>query len=161
MEPEVPDIGRTLEIVEALSGLGIGSPIRWRYDTVVLTGEMNQQWHLRNFQNLCRLLAPHTKECIFSFCDYYKKTVRNMERFIPDYYRPDASESLQMAEHMAEIAKDYGISLASCAHDFLVSEAITKARAILTREQLKRYGELASVEAMIIKLNSIEMAAGY
>ena len=40
-------------------------------------------------------------------------------------------------------------------------EAITKARAILTREQLKRYAELASVEAMIIKLNSIEMAAGF
>ena len=40
-------------------------------------------------------------------------------------------------------------------------EAITKARAILTREQLKKYAELASIETMIIKLNSTEMAAGY
>ncbi|MCP4583540.1 MAG: hypothetical protein GY839_18175 [candidate division Zixibacteria bacterium] len=40
-------------------------------------------------------------------------------------------------------------------------EAITKARAVLTREQLRAYANLSSVEAMIIKLDSIELAADY
>lgn len=39
-------------------------------------------------------------------------------------------------------------------------EAIMKTRAILTREQLKRYVELASIESMIIKLDA-ELAGTY
>jgi len=40
-------------------------------------------------------------------------------------------------------------------------EAITKARAVLTREQLKAYANLSSIEAMMIKLDSIELTADY
>ncbi len=130
LEPHVPSMGHTLKVLEALAKRLPDSFLRWRYDTIVLTDRTDRQWHMRNFSHLCKALAAYTKECIFSFCDYYKKTTRNMSLNVPDYYVPDENQSRAMAEEMAEIAADYDIRMASCAHDFLVSETIAKARCI-------------------------------
>ncbi len=130
LEPRVPLVGHTLKVVEQMAKRFPSSVMRWRYDTIVLTETLNPEWHARNFAELCRLLAPYTSECIFSFCDYYRKTTRNMELHVPDHRRPDESQSLLMARDLAQIAAERGISLASCAHDFLVSGRVRKARCI-------------------------------
>jgi hypothetical protein len=91
---------------------------------------LDRRWHLKNFEALCRKLAPYTRECIFSFCDYYKKTIRNMDRAVPDHIKPDKDQCIELAGEMAEIAAQWGICLASCAHDFLVTGRIAKARCI-------------------------------
>ena len=104
--------------------------LRWRYDTIVLSDSMDRTWHLNNFRGLCRMLSPYTSECIFSFCDYYKKTIRNMEQRVPDHWRPSQTECKDLAEELAEIAGEWGITLASCAHDSLLSERVIKARCI-------------------------------
>jgi hypothetical protein len=130
MEPNVPELCHTLEAVEAMTQRYSSSVLRWRYDTIVLTDVLNREWHTRNFDYLCAKLSSYVKECIFSFCDYYKKTIRNMERMEPNYYRPDNTECMAIAEELAAIARSRGISLSSCAHDLLVSDAISKARCI-------------------------------
>ena len=130
LEPRVPPATHSLQTIKDLCRRFAGPVIRWRYDTVVLTEVLDRAWHIRNFQYLCDLLAPYTAECIFSFCDYYRKTVRNMDRLVPDYRRPDDALCREMAEEMGEIARDRGITLASCAHDFLVSKRVKKARCI-------------------------------
>lgn len=130
VEPGVPDCGHSLKVVRTLRERFPASTVRWRYDTVVLTEEMDAGRHTDNFRYLCELLSPFTKECIFSFCDYYRKTVRNMERLVPHYMRPDEGQCLDLAGKMAEIAWERGITLASCAHDFLVGGRIVKARCI-------------------------------
>jgi hypothetical protein len=130
LEPGVPDRGHTLEVVKYLSRRFSRSAIRWRYDTIVLTNSLSRQWHIRNFRSLCRSLAPYASECIFSFCDYYRKTLRNMDSIVGDYEVPDQAQCVEMAEEMADIASEHGMSLLSCAHDFLVSEKIGKARCI-------------------------------
>jgi len=130
VEPAVPEWGHTISVVEQLCGRFSPAVFRWRYDTIVLSESLSWSWHKRNFQRLCRSLAPYVRECIFSFCDYYRKTVRNMERGAQDYWRPDEAQCREMAEEMAEAAKEWGISVASCAHDLLVSENVVKARCI-------------------------------
>jgi hypothetical protein len=130
VEPRVPDLTHTMKVVERLSQGGVGPIFRWRYDTIVLTSALSRSWHLRNFVRLCGLLSQFTNECIFSFCDYYKKTIRNMEKLIPDHFRPDVAECREMAEEMAAAAREEGIALISCAHDSLTSDTIGKARCI-------------------------------
>ena len=130
LEPRVPPVAHSLETVKDLCRRFSGPAVRWRYDTVVLTDMLDKAWHLENFRNLCDLLAPYTSECIFSFCDYYRKTTRNMDRLVPDYHLPDDAQCREMAEEMGEIARERGIALASCAHDFLVSSRVKKARCI-------------------------------
>lgn len=130
IEPRVPAIAHTLKTVQALCERYPGPVLRWRYDTIVLTEFLDRQWHLENFSSLCRMLAPYTRECIFSFCDYYRKTIRNMERRVPDHVRPDEAQCLDLVAELAEEAALHGITLASCAHEFLVSGKVTKARCI-------------------------------
>jgi hypothetical protein len=130
LEPKVPKTGHTLQAVELLIGRFSASVFRWRYDTIVLTDVLDRGWHIQNFRQLCRSLSPYTTECIFSFCDYYKKTVRNMERRVLHPHKPSETECQEMAAEMADVAGEWGITLASCAHDFLVSDGVAKARCI-------------------------------
>jgi hypothetical protein len=130
LEPRVPGIEATLKTVQTLCERYPGPVLRWRYDTIVLTESLDRNWHLTNFSRLCDLLAPYTTECIFSFCDYYRKTIRNMDRRVPDHVKPDEAQCLDLAGELADKAAARGITLASCAHDFLVSGRIAKARCI-------------------------------
>lgn len=130
LEPAVPPLDHSLEVVRELTSRYSPFSFRWRYDTIVLSRELDQSWHLNNFARLCRVLSPYARECIFSFCDYYKKTERNMSRLVPEYEVPSPDQCIEIAGRMAEIAGQWGIALASCSHDFLVSGGILKARCI-------------------------------
>jgi hypothetical protein len=130
MEPRVPSLTHTLEVVEKLRSDYSPPVFTWRYDTIVLTDCLNRRWHVDNFRRLCGLLSSHTDTCIFSFCDYYRKTVRNMEGRELHFHIPDESEQQDIVAEMALIAEDAGIALASCAHDYLVSPRVRKARCI-------------------------------
>lgn len=130
LEPRVPELGHTLKVVKELVRRYGNSVFRWRYDTIVLTEAIDRLWHARNFRLLCDALAPYTQECIFSFCDYYKKTMKSMERAAPDYRMPNETECLEIAEELAGVAGKTGVAMSSCAHDFLVSGVIGKAHCI-------------------------------
>ena len=132
LEPGVPKLGHTMKIVESLAKRLGPHGLRWRYDTIVLTEKLDRRWHVGNFRRLCSLLAGFTYECIFSFCDYYRKTERNMGLQVSDHIKPSEAECRDMAEELAHVAGEWNISLLSCAHDFLVSERIGKARCIDT-----------------------------
>jgi hypothetical protein len=130
MEPGVPEQSHTLCVLEAMAKRFPQAVIRWRYDTIVLTEELDRRWHIANFRNLCEALSPFTNECIFSFCDYYKKTISNMKLRVPDHKRPDENQCREIADEMAEIAAVRSIRLLSCAHEYLESDRIGKARCI-------------------------------
>lgn len=137
VEPKVPSVGQTMKVVEHLSKNYGPNALRWRYDTIVLTDTITRAWHINNFNKLCRLLSPFVTECIFSFCDYYKKTRRKMKAALPDYHEPDQGETLEIARELERVASDHGIKMLSCAHDFLAVGPIGKAKCI-DAEFLKR-----------------------
>jgi hypothetical protein len=130
LEPGVPHLSETVRVLDLLAHRFPSSVLRWRYDTIVLTETLDASWHAANFADLCRVLSPYTSECIFSFCDYYKKTLRNMERSVPNYRIPDENQSVDIVSEIAQIAQELGVELKSCSHDFLVSESVKKARCI-------------------------------
>ncbi len=67
VEPNVPSLSHTMRVVEKLAKRCSSPLLRWRYDTIVLTDRLDEQWHLDNFRELCRELAPHTRDCILVF----------------------------------------------------------------------------------------------
>ncbi len=130
IEPEVPEQCHTLGVLESIAKRFPEAIVRWRYDTIVMTDQLDRRWHLANFRNLCERLSPFTTDCIISFCDYYRKTINNMNRRVPDHQRPDETHCSEMAEEMAELAAERSIRVLSCAHEFLVSEWIGRSRCI-------------------------------
>ena len=151
LEPHVPQLSQTMKVIEELASRDPRPLIRWRYDTIVMTEELNLRWHLSNFELLCRRLAPYCEECIFSFCDYYKKTRRNMMLHVPDFIEPTQNEQQDLADEMANTAAEHGILFESCAHDALVNGKVKKGRCIdpawlsslvETQERLSELAEL-------------------
>lgn len=130
LEPRVPRLSHTMRALERLARVIPPGGVRWRYDTIVLTDSCDRAWHVKNFTKLCRLIGPFSIDCIFSFCDYYKKTLKNMARFSPDHHIPQQDESRDMTRELAMIAADANITLLSCSHDFLISSSVGKASCI-------------------------------
>ncbi len=130
VEPEVPDIGLTMRTVGDLVKNYGRNVLRWRYDTIVLTETLDRVWHKTNFSKLCHLMEPFVDECIFSFCDYYRKTRKKMSSHLPDFREPHQAESLELALELAEISSSHGIRMLSCAHDFLAVGPIAPASCI-------------------------------
>ncbi len=130
IEPKVPEQCHTLSVLQSMAKRFPEAIIRWRYDTIVLTDELDRRWHLGNFRNLCERLSSFTDECIISFCDYYRKTIANMNRRVPNHHRPDEAQCRALAEELAAVAAEWSIRVLSCAHEYLVSETIGRSRCI-------------------------------
>ncbi len=130
LEPDIPNLRLIFESVEKIrSHLGAGV-IRWRYDPVVITSEFSINDSLKNFDHLCSVMKSYTVQCIFSFCDYYKKTIRKMTGIGLDFSIPGKEDALGAALEMAAIANSHGIGLVSCAHDYLAHNSITRGQCI-------------------------------
>ncbi len=127
LEPHAPSLRQTLETIEDLATLFDKRVIRWRYDPVVLTPDFGLEKCLENFSHVCSMLKNFTDECLFSFCDYYKKTRKKMSQRGIEYLEPQKNEAIRMALEMSDISESHGIGLKSCAHDFLVQGSIRKA----------------------------------
>jgi hypothetical protein len=100
----------------------------WRYDTIVISTETPLDFHLRNFETLCRDLEGATDEVVISFVHVYKKTLANMNRAAEDFgfewQDPPADDKRQLATELVEMAKARGMQLSVCAQrDFLVPGA--------------------------------------
>lgn len=83
----------------------------WRYDPVILTGELTPEWHRRAFRRLCDQVGDATEECIFSFVDRYRKNGARAPGLTCGI-APD--EMKEVAAGFAETAFRHGIALKTC-----------------------------------------------
>lgn len=112
--------------------------VRWRYDPIVLTQEMNADYHRRAFERLSRALSGSTRECILSFLQLYRKNRPRMEQaaeagrfaygYIPVGRVPptrfgrvlEIEEMRALAADLGAIAASQGIRVLSCCNNLLV-----------------------------------------
>lgn len=130
LEPDIPNLRLTIKSVEKIRSLLGPGVMRWRYDPVVITSEFSINDSLKNFDRLCSVMKSYTDRCIFSFCDYYKKTIRKMTGIGLDFSIPNKEDALGVALEMAAIANSHGIALVSCAHDYPGQDSITRGQCI-------------------------------
>lgn len=130
MEPRTPSKSQSIEAMASIRKKFPKAGLRWRYDTIVLTDKLDDQWHINNFRGLCKDFQGLVDECLFSFCDYYKKTMRNMKSRVPGFREPELEEKRRLTVELGYIAQERRIRLLSCGDDQLVDGSISKARCI-------------------------------
>jgi hypothetical protein len=128
-EPGVPPPAHAIDTIRRVHEFRPGL-LTWRYDTIVLTEYTDPSFHVTNFSRICEKISPYVDTCVFSFCDYYRKTRRNMREKGISFHEPPETQARELAEMLAEIAAVHGVQFASCAHDFLLSDRIAKARCV-------------------------------
>lgn len=130
MEPRTPEKSLSIEVLHEIRNKYPEVGLRWRYDTIVLTEELDLKWHLNNFNSLCREVSPLVDECIFSFCDYYKKTLRNMNLRVKGFRIPGEEEKLEISKKLAQVSRQNNIKLISCADGACVGGRVGRARCV-------------------------------
>lgn len=112
LEPHVPALADRLDTFRQLAGRLGPDRIVWRYDPIVLTGELTEDWHQMQFASLCGQLAGLTQSCIFSFYTPYRKTLRPMARI--GALQPDDDRKRDLIARLAPIAGAASVELEAC-----------------------------------------------
>ena len=80
----------------------------WRYDPILLTGEISVDWHIDAFRRYAEVLAPYARHVTISFVDSYAK-LRNVP-----YRTPDEAEIHALAAGIGEIAAGLNLPVQTC-----------------------------------------------
>ncbi len=84
----------------------------WRYDPIVITEDIDINYHYKYFNYLCNKLEGYTDSCVISFVDIYKKTERNMKDV--KYNLASNDTMLEISKNLADMASNYNIKIYSC-----------------------------------------------
>lgn len=120
IEGNIPDKQKILHIFQRLSEEIGREKVIWRYDPVLLTAKYNIGYHLELFSYFAESLCGYTNKCTISFINMYKKCVKNFKNISIDLI--DDSIKKQLASNFSKVAKNFGISIESCAEMLLLSD---------------------------------------
>lgn len=112
IEGAVPEIGQRIEAFLRLSEMIGSDKTIWRYDPIIITSEMSCDWHIENFRMIVQQVRNHTRKCIFSFVEPYRKCRKALHEI--GFSNPDSSIKYKLIQELSNIAKDNTIELVSC-----------------------------------------------
>ncbi len=121
IEPAVPD--REKVVIPAFKKISekIGSDrVQWRYDPILFNEKYTMDFHIEEFTKLAKALKGYTEKCIISFVDILNKNRANMNEI--KLVTPSQSELKNFAKKLADIARENGMTMASCAEEMDLSD---------------------------------------
>ncbi|MBM3163166.1 MAG: DUF1848 domain-containing protein [Chlorobi bacterium] len=129
LEPGVPGVAERIATFRKLSSLVGRDRLVWRYDPVLLAGDMDAAWHAAAFRRLADALSASTSRCVISFLTDYRKIRRRMCDV--RHVVPGREVICDLAGGFARTARESGIGVYACCCDTdLSSSAIMPARCI-------------------------------
>lgn len=122
IDPGVPPVEAALSAVRDLAARIGPERVVWRYDPIVFSAVTDAAYHRRTFERLAGALQGHTRRCVVSLADPYRKTARRMRALAAQGVAVDcevavgpAIEALMTA--LVHIAGEHGIEIVSCAEE--------------------------------------------
>lgn len=115
IETNVPDKKCLIKTFQELSARIGRDKVIWRYDPILLTNKFDVKHHVKWFEFLANELNGHTKKCVVSFIDMYKKTERNLKGI--DLVPMSEELMKEVAHHLSLISKRYNLQLEVCCED--------------------------------------------
>lgn len=106
IEQNLPPLEDRIESFKKLSEF---CPVIWRYDPILVTDEIDGNWHIEKFKYLCEKLSGYTKHCKISFLiTAYKGCAKNLKA-------PTETQKHKILSAFSKIAEYYGIQIEACA----------------------------------------------
>lgn len=115
LEAGVPKKDGVINTFKELSGKIGPKRVIWRYDPILLTEQMDKEYHYRYFEEIAKRLKGYTDTCVISFVDLYKKTQQNLKD--STVREPSMKEMIEMAARLFVIAQKYGMNIQTCAEE--------------------------------------------
>ncbi|MEG6585776.1 DUF1848 domain-containing protein [Dendrosporobacter sp. 1207_IL3150] len=128
IELNVPQKNDVINTFIQLSKIIGKDKVIWRYDPIILTEDIDLNYHYKYFDHLAGKLAPFTNKCVISFLWMYNKTKFNLKSFAIKHITEDMKETA--VKSLALIASKHGLKIVSCAESDFSSLGITPAKCI-------------------------------
>ncbi len=120
--PYGPDLERNLptkdEIIDTFIELSkrIGKEkVIWRYDPILISDNIDDDFHRCHFDYIAGRLHSYTERCIISFLDMYKKCERNLKEF--NIKTLNLDDMQRLAGILDVIAGQYNMEIATCSEE--------------------------------------------
>lgn len=137
VEPCVPPLEERLRTFRELSARIGKERVIWRYDPIMFTDRYTPEFHLEQFTRIAEELNGYTEKCVFSFVDVYPtKNLKNLRQLRQMTVSDDAMDLLLGG--MADKAKEYGLTLATCAEKVDLARFGIAHNSCIDRELIER-----------------------
>lgn len=134
IEPFVPDKNRVMDTFKQLSDIVGIKAISLRYDPIFITEKYNLEFHITEFEKMCRNLSGYTDNCVISFIDLYAKTKRNF----PSVREVNINERENIEKKFLEIGRKYGIIIRTCCEGVEAAKYGIDISGCMTKEIIER-----------------------
>jgi hypothetical protein len=106
----------------------------WRYDPIVLAGDLDAAAHVAGFTRLAGLLSGAVDEVVLSVMHPYRKTRRNLDRAAARHgfvwHDPPPDEKRDLLRRLGAIAHEHGIAPSLCSQPDLLVPGLGEASCI-------------------------------
>ncbi len=120
LEPGTPRTGAAIRVFQELARRIGPERVIWRYDPIVPSTVTDAAFHLRTFEKLSAALAGHTRRCVVSVLENYRKIRARMAALDPLGVRllePEPGSMETLFGKMAACAQSRGMELRACAQE--------------------------------------------
>jgi hypothetical protein len=123
LEPRLPPLEERVDTFLELSEKAGRERVIWRFDPILLGGNLDTEAILERMERLGSKLNGHTDKLVFSFVDMYRKTGNRLKKINPGFRAPEKEEMLRIAAGVAAINRQWprALALASCAEEIELS----------------------------------------
>ncbi len=134
LEEHVPPFKEAIRTFKLLSERYGPKRVIWRFDPIIISNITGPDYYKAIFTEIAACLKGETERCYFSFVCLYEKVRKNLLKLETTNNvictDPDRTFKISLANDLAELASEYGITLYSCCGSYLVSGKIKKAQCI-------------------------------
>jgi hypothetical protein len=114
IEENMPDKHELIKTFKELSSRIGNDRVIWRYDPILLNSQYEAARIIRAFKTIAAELKGFTKQVIFSFLDDYRIDGKSIYDSL-SAKKIAAVQQNQIAEQIADIARDNGMTVSTCA----------------------------------------------
>ena len=115
IEPNVLPKGLIIEAIKKLSSIIGCDNLYVRYDPVFINDKYTLEYHIKAFDNMCKLLNGYVNKIIISFVDDYKNVRKNSN--ILNIKKLTEYDYKMIGENFSKSAKENGMTVQTCFED--------------------------------------------
>jgi hypothetical protein len=120
LDPRCPTATEAIETARKLADRIGPEKLIWRYDPIMFAGSLNAELHKKTYDRIARALHGHTRRCIISVVDVYRKIGKRLRSLAENGFEvatPDSRSLEDLMHSIAGIAKTNGMEIFSCAEE--------------------------------------------
>ncbi|MCX8093631.1 MAG: DUF1848 domain-containing protein [Candidatus Goldbacteria bacterium] len=141
LEPFIPELNKRIETFIKLSKLIGKEKVLWRFDPVIIGGDLNVPEIIKRIKKIGDKIHTYTEKLIIGFVDImkYKKVQRNFKKAGKNIYRELNNKEMEdIAVGLQNINKNWGLVIATCSEPVDLSKYNIKHNKCIDDELMKR-----------------------